>query len=145
MRKPVPELEMDLVDRLPAFLCRRCARCCSGKIVALYDHDIERLSSKVCNFSERTNNLEESLTGAKHKMIMMKGSCILLKNGLCTCYESRPDTCRRHPFIVTEKNLLVASTCKGVDWRSSQCPDRYRKLSEGISKKIDEYLEKRLK
>jgi Fe-S-cluster containining protein len=144
MRKPVPELEMVRVDKLPAFACRRCARCCSWKIVALYEGDLERLSGRASNFSVRTNDLEESLTGAKHKMRMAKGKCVLLKNGLCTCYEYRPDTCRRHPFIATEKNLLVASTCQGVDWSAFQPSDTYKKLSAGISKKIDEYLERRL-
>lgn len=133
---------MELVDRLPGFSCTRCARCCNGKLIVLYDQDILRLEKVMENFSERTTSREEALTGANRKMVMIRGRCLLLENGLCRFYEHRPDTCRRHPFIAGD-HLLVASTCIGVDWSTSQDEQPYRRLSKGISKGIDSYLRRR--
>lgn len=142
MRKTIQELEMEQVDNLPDFSCRLCARCCRNKLVPLYSRDIERLS-RFYGCIEETSPTEAALTNATHKMKMADGRCVLLRNGRCIHYEARPDTCRRHPFIVTSKNLLVASTCKGVDWSGTQDSDGYAKLSKGISRGIDKYLENR--
>jgi Fe-S-cluster containining protein len=133
---------MELVDSLPGFSCRRCARCCTGKLIVLYERDLGRLKGITKNFSERTTPEEEALTGAKRKMLMAHGRCVLLENGLCSAYEQRPDTCRRHPFIAGN-SLLVASTCCGIDWSTTQDDGPYRILSEGISKEIDAYLKRR--
>jgi Fe-S-cluster containining protein len=144
MRKLVPELEMEVVDSLPGFSCRRCARCCTGKIIALYDCDIERIKPYVkVKFYERTTAFERELTGAKCKMRMVDGKCVFLENGLCEYYDIRPNTCRRHPFIVSQSRLLVASTCPGVDWSSTQGEGVYRSLSLGIAEKIDLFLDNR--
>ena len=142
MRKALPELELEIVDRLPGFSCSRCSRCCTGKLVAIYDRDVKRLEAVTRDFCVRTTKQECRLTGAGHKMVMKNGRCTLLdENGLCRFYDSRPDTCRRHPFMAG-KYLLVASTCRGVDWSQSQDADPYRELSRDISKKIDSVVEK---
>ena len=142
MRKSVPELEMELVDALPGFSCSRCARCCTGKLIALYDSDIERIKPHVKErFCERTTAAERELTGARYKMRMVDGMCVFLHKGLCRHYDIRPNTCRRHPFIVSERRLFVASTCPGVDWASKQWEGEYRKLSKDIAKKIDLFLD----
>ena len=142
MRKPIPELEMELVDSLPGFSCRRCARCCTGKLIALYDYDIERIRPHVKErFYERTIAAERELTGARYKMRMVDGRCVFLEKSLCKYYDLRPNTCRRHPFLVSEKHLLVSSTCPGVDWSSTQGEGEYRSLSKGIAEKIDLFLD----
>src|SRR5512136_2666483 len=142
MRKRIQELEMERVDKLPRFLCRLCARCCHAKLIPLYPKDIERLSGLIGSI-EVTSPVEAALTGAGYKMKMVNGRCVLLRHGRCMHYDVRPDTCRRHPFIVTSKNLLVAFTCMGIDWSRTQEGDEYAKLSEGISRGIDKYLESR--
>lgn len=142
MRKRLPELEMELTDELPGFSCRLCARCCRGKLVPLYPRDMERLDG-LSGCIEETSAAEASLTGAGHKMKMADGRCVLLKGGRCTRYEIRPDTCRRHPFIVTGKNILIASTCSGIDWSRRQEGGYYAELSEGISRSMDKYLQGR--
>jgi Fe-S-cluster containining protein len=144
MRKPVPELEMELTDAIPGFSCRKCARCCTGKLVTLYEEDLERLNG-ICKEKvyKKTIAQERILTGADNKMIMKNGRCVLLKEGLCMHYGLRPDTCRRHPFLETEKHILVASTCPGVIWNKSGKTSDYRRLSKGISEKIDAYLDSR--
>ena len=144
MRSLIQEIDMYLVDSLPGFVCRRCARCCAGKLIPLFDGDIERLKSRLGDeFCERTNRLERSVTGAKFKMRMVEGKCVLLEEGLCRHYELRPNTCRRHPFIATGKHRLVASTCPGVDWSSSQGDDEVRTLSNEISVGIDSFIDRR--
>jgi Fe-S-cluster containining protein len=144
MRSSIPEIDMFLVDSLPGFKCRKCARCCSGKLIPLFDRDIERLKARLGDaFYERTNRLERSVTGARFKMRMVEGKCILLNERLCRHYELRPNTCRRHPFIATGKHRLVASTCPSVDWSSSQSDDEVRTLSEEISAGIDSFMERR--
>jgi len=144
MRSSIPEIDMYLVDSLPGFKCIKCARCCAGKLIPLFDRDIEQLKARPGDeFYERTNRLERSVTGARFKMRTVEGRCVLLEEGLCRHYELRPNTCRRHPFIATGKHRLVASTCPGVDWSSRQSDDKIRALSEEISVGIDSFMEKR--
>lgn len=144
MHKPLPELEMDLVDILPGFSCRRCAKCCTGKLIAIYDCDIKRIRSQVNEiFFERTTPAERGLTGATYKMRMVNGRCIFLEKNLCKYYDLRPNTCRRHPFLVSEKHLLVSSTCPGIDWALKQDKEDYRPLSKDIAQKIDLFLDNR--
>jgi len=140
----IPELEMERTNKLPGFQCKLCSRCCQGKVVALYERDLERLNG-VGGFYEATTEEERSLTGASYKMRMQDGRCIFLKDGLCTHYELRPDTCRRHPFLVSRRNVLVATTCPGVDWSAEGEAGEYHKLSEGIAASLDRYLAKRKK
>lgn len=142
MRKCLPELEMVLVDRLPSFSCRLCARCCHAKLIPVYQRDIERLGA-IADYAEVTTAAEAKLTGAQYKMKMIGGRCILLSDGRCSKYEKRPDTCRRHPFIATGRNLLVSSTCIGVDWSGTQDSGWCIELSQGIAHSLDSYLELR--
>ncbi len=139
MREIIAELEMERVDVLPGFACQLCARCCKGKLIALYTRDLERMQGLEA-FIEETSNEEEGVTGAKHKMKMVRGVCALLRDGRCTQYGVRPDTCRRHPFIVTPNSILVSTTCGGVDRSARGVPDRWAELSEGIAQPIDRYL-----
>jgi Fe-S-cluster containining protein len=138
----ISELEMELTNKLPGFVCKLCSRCCQGKIIVLYKHDMERLKG-LGDFSEATTKEERSLTGASHKMRMREGRCVFLEGGLCAHYERRPDTCRRHPFLVTRKNMLVAITCPGVNWSLEGEVGDYGRLSEGIGASLDRYLSMR--
>jgi Fe-S-cluster containining protein len=142
LRMLIPELEMEHTYKLPGFACKLCSRCCQGKIIVLYKKDLERLKG-LGGFCEATSEGERSLTGASHKMIMREGRCIFLEGGLCAHYECRPDTCRRHPFLITRKNMLVATTCPGVNWSVEGEVGEYGRLSEGIGASLDRYLSKR--
>ena len=141
---PVPNLEMYIVDSLPGFSCRKCARCCTGKLIPLYPRDMKRMKTRLKKrFFEKTTRLERWITAAHYKMMMVEGRCILLENGLCRDYDIRPNTCRRHPFLVSEEHTLVSSTCQGVHWLSVQNSQEYKVLSKDISKGIDSFLRKR--
>ena len=138
----IPEIEMYLTEALPGFSCNMCAACCRRKMIPLYQVDIERLNRKAKNFYERTTRIEQFITGAKYKMRMIDEVCVFLSEGLCKNYDLRPNTCRRHPFLVTEKHTLVSSTCPGVDWNVCQSPEEYRKLSSDIVGRIDIFLKR---
>jgi len=137
----IPELEMFLTDILPQFSCKRCARCCTGKLIPLYVSDIERIKPYVKRkFYEKTTITENFITGAKYKMVKEKDSCIFLDCKRCKHYNVRPDTCRRHPFLVTEKRILVSATCPGIIWDSQQSCNEYRLLSAKIATNIESFL-----
>lgn len=138
---PIPELEMYLTDSLPGFSCKRCARCCEGKLIPLYRRDIERIQPYVKEkFYGRTTRLERLITGTRYRMLMKEDRCIFLDAGLCKHYDLRPNTCRRHPFLVTERYLLVSSTCGGINWDSHQSSEEYRIFSVEIAKSMDSFL-----
>lgn len=134
-----PELEMESAEKLPGFSCRRCGRCCRGKLIVIYAKDMARLKGLGGCFEETTLK-ERALTGAAHKMKMPQGRCVFLKDDLCTNYERRPDTCRRHPFLVTKKSILVATTCPGVDWSGEGRGGELIELSAGIAPSLERYL-----
>ncbi|MDI9643743.1 MAG: YkgJ family cysteine cluster protein [Candidatus Verstraetearchaeota archaeon] len=129
---------MVISEILPFHACKRCAACCKGKVIPLYSPDFRRLSG-LEGFSVHTSKLERALTGAHYKMRMAGSRCVFLQGGLCSHYELRPDTCRRHPFIVTENWILVNPACPGIDWnrKNIEGEEHYRKLSSGISDWID--------
>ncbi len=131
---------MYLVDSLPGFLCKRCGRCCQGKLIPLYARDLERLGTLNSQFCSKTSAAERGLTGAAYKMRMRDGKCIFLDGTSCLHYDLRPATCRRHPFLVTEKHLLVSSTCPGIDWSSKQSAEAAKGLSAEISGRMDAVL-----
>ncbi len=140
MRYSLPELEMYLVDSLPGFSCKRCARCCQEKLIPLYARDLERLEALNGQFCSKTSAAERRLTGAAYKMRMRNGKCIFLDDTSCLHYDLRPATCRRHPFLVTGKHLLVSSTCPGIDWSFTQPASDAKGLSAEISLQIDAVL-----
>lgn len=143
MRRLIPELEVYLVDILPRSSCIRCARCCMGKLIPIYSFDIKRLRAYVKeSFYQKTTSLEKLITAARFKMRMKDNKCFFLEGKLCRYYELRPNSCRRHPFLVTEKRRLVSSTCPGVDWSSSQNEEKYKVLSKEISKSLDSFFDR---
>ncbi|MEN3058152.1 MAG: YkgJ family cysteine cluster protein [Candidatus Methanosuratincola petrocarbonis] len=137
----IPEIGMFVAQRLPYHSCRRCGRCCTAKLIPLYEKDLERLSG-FRGFYLPTNNLEREITGAKYKMKMVDSKCVFLEGTTCKVYDVRPDTCRRHPFIVTKRRILVSAACPGVDWsKENNDLDNYRRLSSGISEGLDRFIE----
>lgn len=143
MRHEVTFFGFESVSVLPGFSCKRCATCCKGKVVILSEHDISRIKPHVkVNFFERTTKFEKKLTGADYKILMVDGSCVFLEGNTCTVYDYRPDTCRRHPFLVTDRYILVAKGCPGIDWTETQKTDYYRELSNSIAKNIEKALER---
>lgn len=143
MKREIPLIGFDLVKALPGFSCKRCTKCCRDKVVVLTGEDISRLKPHVKGeFFERTTKFEREITGADYKILMKRGRCIFLKGNSCSVYEYRPDTCRRHPFLVTNRYFLVARECLGVDWKKIQDPEPYRELSKGVARNIEGIIDK---
>jgi len=140
--EPVPQIEMVLSCYIPAFECALCARCCTGKVIALFGGDIRRLGKYAEACTEPMSEEEIALTGAERKMKMVDDACVFLEGSRCSHYDLRPDTCRRHPFIVTKRHILAASTCKGIDWtgRWHGSDGELLRLSEKMAPKIDDYI-----
>ncbi|MEM2125483.1 MAG: YkgJ family cysteine cluster protein [Candidatus Methanosuratincola sp.] len=142
---PIPEIGMFVSQKLPYHSCRRCSRCCTGKLIPLYEKDLERLDG-FKSFYLPTTSLEREVTGAAYKMKMVESRCIFLDGTTCKVYDRRPDTCRRHPFIVTERRILISASCPGVDWsRENNELAYYKSLSSGISGNLDRFIETRSK
>jgi len=140
--EPLPQIEMLRSSYIPVFKCTMCARCCAGKVISLFGTDVRRLGEYAESCTEQMDEEEMALTGAERKMKMVDGKCALLKESRCIHYDLRPDTCRRHPFIVTMRHVLTASTCPGIDWAGRQLQGtELLRLSMGISPKIDAYME----
>lgn len=137
----LPQIEMLRASYIPAFICSKCAQCCKGKVIALFDADILRLGTYAEASIEPMSVEETELTGAGFKMKMVGSRCVFLDGSRCQHYDLRPNTCRRHPFIITEKNVLVASTCPGIDWLKKQSGEAYAELSGEIAPKIDVFIE----
>ncbi|MEJ5292782.1 MAG: YkgJ family cysteine cluster protein [Candidatus Methanosuratincola sp.] len=139
----IPEIGMLVAQKLPYHTCMRCGGCCTGKLIPLYEKDLVRLAG-FKGFYLSTSSLEREVTGAKYKMKMVNSKCTFLDGTTCKVYDRRPDTCRRHPFIVTEKRSLVSANCPGVDWsRESDDLPYYKSLSSGISAALDRFIEAR--
>lgn len=111
------------------------------KVVVLTEEDISRLKPYAgVRFYELITRMEKKITGVRYKILMKEGRCIFLKRNSCSIYEYRPDTSRRHPFLVTEHYILVAKSCPGIDWNKEQKPDPYKELSKSIAKNIEAFL-----
>ncbi len=107
-------------------------------MIPLHEEDVKRLESAgYTNFYEPTTEVEFELTGAPYKMKLNEdGSCLFLRDNLCSVYELRPDTCRRYPFIVGDDFILASLSCPGIKWNEKGDPEPYRKASERIAKSI---------
>jgi len=75
------------------FECMGCGNCCRFKIIDLKEKDKKRLrEGGYQNF--------EAEDGGRLKRV--NGKCIFLnEDDDCTCYESRPEVCRRFPYQKT--------------------------------------------
>lgn len=82
--------------------CKKCANCCRSLTVAVNYPDM-------ISISENLNlQIDEFKTQFMKKdpgkgMVFKKHPCPLLKNNLCSVYESRPSTCRTYPHLENEK------------------------------------------
>ena len=86
------------------FECQKdCAKCCGGSpgYVWLNQHNIETISAHL-NISEDEFLIKYTKkVGENISLIDLEEdnwNCIMLKNGKCSIYESRPLQCRTYPF-----------------------------------------------
>jgi len=156
------------------FDCKGCKdSCCSRKTIGLNRGDLLRINEvindnilKYIIFREDIQG--RTVKGNKYKGVLalreINGSCIFLKNELCSIYTNRPLSCRMYPYnpIFTEgKNgydlkIEVDNTCKEIkkgkcfkvkqtalQWRNERL--EYDKLVFKWNKKKDRNLIKFVK
>ncbi len=107
------------------FVCTRCGECC--KIYAkVTPSDIRRLEN--AGLKDFTQDDPSGRTADRYLKQQSNGWCTFLrqdKNGFyyCSVYESRPELCKRYPFV---KGIKEIEDC------------RPKNLLEQIKKKIEE-------
>ncbi len=103
---------MDSIER--SFKCQRCGACCrwSGHVL-LTEGDIARLAA-AAGLSEESFISRYTVLAANRSQLSLAdgpdGSCILLKDGICTLYDSRPAQCRDFPH-----GWRVAEGCPALE------------------------------
>ncbi len=97
-----------------SFKCQQCGTCCrwSGHVL-LTEADIARLAA-AAGLSEEAFISHYTVLAANRRQLSLAdapdGSCVLLKEGLCTFYEARPAQCRDFPH-----GWRVAEGCPALD------------------------------
>jgi Fe-S-cluster containining protein len=81
------------------FDCRTCASCCKNESPLLDDEDIGRLSKSLGIPADRF--IAEYLVRDEEydAFVFNRKPCPLLKDNLCTCYDSRPLDCASYPHL----------------------------------------------
>lgn len=104
---PVEKLA-DIVKEV-GFECERCTRCCTQEYndhVFLLEKDVERVRkidpectapAPYFDFCDREGRFYVEGYALRYKD---DGTCIFLKNGLCSIYEERPSICRIYPYML---------------------------------------------
>lgn len=80
------------------YTCRRCMRCCRGKIIQVDPHEIARLARR---FGQTTAEFRTAWTengAGNHLRREDDGACVFLGPEGCTVYGDRPLVCRIYPL-----------------------------------------------
>lgn len=97
-----------------SFKCQQCGACCrwNGHVL-LTNEDLTCLAA-AAGLSEEMFIDRYTVLAANRRQLSLAdapdGSCILLKNGLCSLYEARPAQCREFPH-----GWRVAEGCPALD------------------------------
>lgn len=91
----------------------KCALCCSF------------LGSPSVTDDEITKIGENNITRFDSHCFVKSdlGTCILLKNGLCSKYPSRPLGCREYPWYNIDGQLYYDAGCPGIKYDYADKPD----------------------
>ncbi len=85
--------------------CKKCGNCCRSLTVSPDYQDISNLAAalelETLEFKRKYMKRDE-----EGDMVFKQRPCPLLKDGLCSAYDSRPKTCRTYPHL--EKNNVIA-------------------------------------
>jgi Fe-S-cluster containining protein len=121
----------EVAERLPAFECQGCAKCCRGTFgdntVTVFPFEIRRIMAATgldwLDIVEPEEDGDEDEYGNRQafEWALRKkpdGDCIFLDSGRCTIYEARPFICRTYPFYLDE-GRVGHGECDGLG-----CGDR---------------------
>lgn len=89
------------------FTCNQCGECCRI-VVKLTNNEIKAIKEK----SYKDFLVKDPIKGKDYTLKRVSGNCVFLKDNKCEIYETRPETCRKYPFL--DKNIKISS-CKPKD------------------------------
>ncbi|OPY27152.1 MAG: Flagellin N-methylase [Methanocella sp. PtaU1.Bin125] len=115
----------EIARRLPAFKCRRCAKCCRGaygdNTVTVFPGEIRAIMAATGREwlevvePEEDGDVDGHGNRQAFEWALRKkpdGDCIFLEDGRCGIYEARPFICRTYPFYLDEGEI-GAGECDG--------------------------------
>ena len=109
--------------------CKQCANCCKSLEIVMHSKDLEILSKEtklsVQEFEKKYTRIDEDSDR------VLNPPCPVLKNNLCSIYNSRPETCRTYPHL--EESGFI-SRLIGVIHSLSICPIAFNTFQELKSK-----------
>lgn len=121
------------------FSCRQCGACCTGApgYVWLKQSEITSLAERLNVSRDEFSKLYLRKVGGRISLIEREnGDCILLENGKCGVYNSRPVQCRTFPFW--KENLVsqprwnaLKSGCPGINSGTHYSKEQIDKLKSG--------------
>ncbi len=141
-------IQVQLKEQIP-FSCQKCGACCRNieGCVMVESLDAYRLAVYLRAQGEPIQDIEdylmrycdaEPLTQEGYPVYVLKtqgseGSCIFLKDGLCSVYPARTRTCRLYPFS-------VGPGAHGRDFQYCLCMDRHQKHFTGSRVSVKDWV-----
>ena len=133
------------LDDTFTFGCKNCAKCCRCRNgIILYPHDLFYMAKftglSVLDFSKKyCIHYLDSKTGLllyKLKVHSTSQSCIMLKDGKCSAYDTRPASCTLHPLA------RFVDICSDGNTETGYLLNRTSCCSKGETYSVKEWLEK---
>ncbi|HEV7403543.1 MAG TPA: YkgJ family cysteine cluster protein [Chthoniobacteraceae bacterium] len=130
--------------------CAGCSICCSLRI-EVYAHEVFLIADHIlATFSDaELLALKERLAAHSEKVLpltpmehaVQNNVCPLLRDGLCSVYAVRPQTCRRHHSLDVAACQFAYDHPADLDFPSPHHPELFRVLSEAMRQNTEAYAQ----
>lgn len=143
----------EVANRLPAFRCARCAKCCRGaygdNTVTVFPGEIRTIMAATgrewLDIVEPEDDGDEDDYGNRQAFEWalrkkQNGDCIFLEDGRCTIYGARPFICRTYPFYLDD-GKIGAGECDGRGCEKMERQESRAMAEELIARSVRELEE----
>jgi Fe-S-cluster containining protein len=130
--------------------CAGCSICCSLRI-EVYAHEVFLIADHIlATFSdEELFALKERLAAHSEKVLPLtpfehatsNTVCPLLRDGLCSVYTVRPQTCRRHHSLDVTACQYAYDHPADLEFPSAHHPEIFRALTEAMRQNTEVYAQ----
>lgn len=130
--------------------CAGCSICCSLRI-EVYAHEVFLIADHLlATFSdEELFALEERLAAHSAQVLPLTPAehatsnhvCPLLRDGLCSVYAVRPQTCRRHHSLDVTACQYAYDHPADLDFPSAHQPEVFRALTDAMRQNTEAYAQ----